>query len=602
MMTRPRSRPAEATGGLAAVVTAIVALAGASTEVVAIVGTLAGLLPSAVTLLVANGGLRGAWRLLRDGHRAGPPRAPLAMLVAVVTVVGLALPAASAAVVPADARGFVDTIGVNTHLWYTDTQYNNYAMVKQRLRELGVRHVRDGFDPSGRQFFADRVNDLGAVGIKSTLIACDLDPAGGWRNLDRNVSDAKNKVRNSLDAVEGVNEPPSTRFDDTRGCQYWLNRLSKDGTYGSPLTQPIFGPSATGTSFRNLGSLSDRADGGNIHPYPGNEKPSGPGYFPFSTQMREVRQYNFEGRGVPVVATETGYHNAVNHTGGHRPVSERAAGIYMPRLFLEYARAGVARTFSYELVDLFADSSLTDEQDAFGLFRNDWSYKPAATALKNTIGLVDSPSPSQRATLGYTLTNTADPDGSGSRGPVKDYLVQKADGSWWLALWQDSSVWNGGDISNPNATVRVTLDRAVNVTGFRPTSGTGSVGGFNNTKSFNVGVGDDVILLKMTEATTASAPAPTTTVSSSSTSVVAGGQITVDWTAPEGSSSVDWISMFEASAPNTAYNDWKYTGGATKGTMTLTVPSTPGTYELRYLINDGFESTAKSAAIKVTTG
>ncbi|MDQ3276264.1 MAG: hypothetical protein M3Q39_14890 [Actinomycetota bacterium] len=69
-MTRPtpRSRPAETTGGLAGVATAVAALAGAPVEAVAIVGTLAGLLPSAVTLLVSNGGLRGVWRTLRDGR------------------------------------------------------------------------------------------------------------------------------------------------------------------------------------------------------------------------------------------------------------------------------------------------------------------------------------------------------------------------------------------------------------------------------------------------------------------------------------------------------------------------------------------------------
>ena len=66
-MSRARARPAEATGGLAALATAIAYAAGASPGVVAIVGTLAGLLPSAVTLLVANGGIRGAWRRLLNG-------------------------------------------------------------------------------------------------------------------------------------------------------------------------------------------------------------------------------------------------------------------------------------------------------------------------------------------------------------------------------------------------------------------------------------------------------------------------------------------------------------------------------------------------------
>jgi hypothetical protein len=44
---------------------------------------------------------------------------------------------------PADA--FVDFVGVNTHLGYSDTTYVDYeGILKPRLLELGVRHIRDG--------------------------------------------------------------------------------------------------------------------------------------------------------------------------------------------------------------------------------------------------------------------------------------------------------------------------------------------------------------------------------------------------------------------------------------------------------------------------
>lgn len=73
-MPSPRSRPAETTGGIGAVATAIVALAGASPEVVGIVGTLAGLLPAVVTLLVTllvtHGGIRGVARAIWGGRPA----------------------------------------------------------------------------------------------------------------------------------------------------------------------------------------------------------------------------------------------------------------------------------------------------------------------------------------------------------------------------------------------------------------------------------------------------------------------------------------------------------------------------------------------------
>jgi hypothetical protein len=184
----------------------------------------------------------------------------------------------------------------------------------------------------------------------------------------------------------------------------------------------------------------------------------------------------------------------------HPPTSQKAAAIYVPRLSFEYARAGVARTFLYELVDLRPDAARSNAEHNFGLFENDWSYKPSANALRNLIALLDSPAASSRTPLGYTLTNTADPDGTGPGGPVRDLLLQKADGSWWLALWQDSRAWDQNahvDIANPAAVVGVTLDRTVSVTGYRPTYGTGSVGGLTNVQSFRAGVGDDVLLLKL---------------------------------------------------------------------------------------------------------
>jgi hypothetical protein len=68
------------------------------------------------------------------------------------------------------AYSFVDSVGVNTHLRYYDTAYGNYSLIKQRLQELGVRHIRDGgSDPTWIQ----RVNDLASSGIRSTIV---LDP------------------------------------------------------------------------------------------------------------------------------------------------------------------------------------------------------------------------------------------------------------------------------------------------------------------------------------------------------------------------------------------------------------------------------------------
>jgi len=54
-------------------------------------------------------------------------------------------PADADAEVARPAHAFVDFVGVNTHLGYSDTTYGDYeGILKPRLLELGVRHIRDG--------------------------------------------------------------------------------------------------------------------------------------------------------------------------------------------------------------------------------------------------------------------------------------------------------------------------------------------------------------------------------------------------------------------------------------------------------------------------
>ena len=42
------------------------------------------------------------------------------------------------------ADAFVNSVGVNVHLHYTDTSYAKFDAVEEAVRDLGVRHIRDG--------------------------------------------------------------------------------------------------------------------------------------------------------------------------------------------------------------------------------------------------------------------------------------------------------------------------------------------------------------------------------------------------------------------------------------------------------------------------
>jgi len=53
-----------------------------------------------------------------------------------------------------------------------------------------------------------------------------------------------------------------------------------------------------------------------------------------------------------------------------------------------------------------------------------------------------------------------------------------------------------------------------------------------------------------------------------------------------------------AGSPNTSYLQWTYVGaGVSTRTWTVTMPTTPGTYEFRLLLNNGFTRAATSPTV-----
>lgn len=92
----------------------------------------------------------------------------------------------------------------------------------------------------------------------------------------------------------------------------------------------------------------------------------------------------------PVWATEAGFHTALRARTGQPPLSERVGAVYLERTFLEHFAMGVGRTYAYELVDEKPDPAGREPEWHFGLLRNDFSPKPAFTALRNLLAVVGS--------------------------------------------------------------------------------------------------------------------------------------------------------------------------------------------------------------------
>ncbi len=383
-------------------------------------------------------------------RRPGRGLAAILGTLAVVASLALSPTSASAAAEPArSADSFVDSIGVNTHTYYSDTvYYSRYETVKQRLAELGVRHIRENL-VTDRPDQYERLNELAGLGIRSTLILGD--PGDGTQGLEELVSTLKANLLGSVDAVEGPNEY------DNRGISNWQPELTdyQQRLYTAIKSDPslaglpVVGPSIVQRrNQEDLGDISGQLDYGNIHSYPDGESPE-------DNLGSHLERAALNSGAKPVMATETGYHTALGWSGEHNPVSEQAMATYMPRMFLEYFRRGVVRTFSYELLDEHPDND--DRESSFGLLHNDLSPKPAFDALRNTISILADPGPAfTPGALGYSLR--------GDRSDLHQLLLQKRDGSFYLALWRADAAWNTdtrtGLAPNPQ-TVTIDLQRSV---------------------------------------------------------------------------------------------------------------------------------------------
>ncbi len=252
------------------------------------------------------------------------------------------------------ADSLVESIGVNRHGHYTDTNYKDFAKEKAALLSLGVRHVRDGFPAytaiNRDSFFYKNIHDLVASGIRVNMITTRAH--GGNPETDfSKLSQYIEWCDGGVSALEGVNEPDvwgGNWASETRRLQKALFDAAK----AQGIKLPILAPSIISKNSE-LGDVGAFVTAGNMHSYAGAGRPAGP-------LDGDVASKSKCWPGKPIYVTECGYHDAVKHTGGHKPVSEQAAGIYAPILFLEHFRRGFVRSFWYELLDQRAEPTLTN--------------------------------------------------------------------------------------------------------------------------------------------------------------------------------------------------------------------------------------------------
>jgi hypothetical protein len=357
--------------------------------------------------------------------------------------------------VPSQADGFVDSIGVNIHLSYYGTPYgDNFSLILQRLKALGVRHVRDGI-AVGQNNLCSEYAQLAAAGIHDeslTTVNNGSNDLASWANC----------VGSDLEAFEAPNEYDISHGSDTN----WAATLR---AYQSTLYQwvkanipaiTVVGPSLTSESaYAAVGDLSNVEDYGNVHDYFSGRNPGTSGWGgtdAFGTYGAESYDIAIAKQATmtkPIRSTETGYSD-----GGGDPnwVSPKVKMHYTLRTFLEHWNAGITRTYLYQLLDQGGSP-----YSSYGLLDSAGNIKPAFTALSNLIGDLADPGPQfTPSSLAYSLTDTAQCLGP---SPTLSYPLSESSGTTAADLSTSNSpgTYHGGvtyGVAGPCGTSAVTLD------------------------------------------------------------------------------------------------------------------------------------------------
>ena len=319
------------------------------------------------------------------------------------------------------ADSFVNSVGVDVHLHNGDSLYANFAEVEKALKDLGVRHIRDGLIDTQWMPYYDRLNELGKLGIKSTLITTPIESDTVLANYPRRVPE-------SFEAFEAPNEY------DLSGDPNWAVTLNSfmarlyRAVKSDPIAShfPIIGPSLTrAESFPKVAASAPFFDYVNLHNYFGGRNPGTPGwgdngYGSYGWNLNLVR---VTWPGKPVITTETGYYNDLSDPSG---IPEDVSAKYLPRVLLEQWMHGIQRTFFYQLLDLGNKEKYSD--NSFGLVHSDFTPKAGYRAIQGLLQLLSDPGPPFRLNpLNFEL--------SGDLTNVHHLLLEKRDGTFYLALW-----------------------------------------------------------------------------------------------------------------------------------------------------------------------
>jgi hypothetical protein len=419
---------------------------------------------------------------------------------------------------PLSARSFLNTLGVDTHIPYTDGTYSNLPTVISDLKYLGIHQVRDGITngQNGSAPLSSYIT-LAQAGIQFTFVMVASSTADISAELNL-INQLEVAVPGSVTAIEGpneVNNQPVT-FGGVSGFQGALDEQMAiySAVKADPVLTglPVYYLTGYDASGLPVGpdplTASGLANYDNQHPYPNN------GQAPAAYVARSVALPNATSPTERAVFTETGYTTD--------QVSPDVQAKYELDLWMDSAAEGISKTYLYDLLDAYAPGSYQGD-DGYGLFDDTNAPKEAANAIHALTALLQdngtnaasfSPSPLTYSIAGLPSTGNS-------------LAIEMSDGSTIISVWNEPQIWNNGtqtEISAPSSAVTVSLGATyASVLVYDPLDGTTPIATYSDVSSVTITVTDHPILVEF------SGIAPITTpVTTPVTSPTSGGTLVLN--------------------------------------------------------------------------
>ena len=357
----------------------------------------------------------------------------------------------------------VDSIGINTHIDFSAYGYQNLSVVEAAINYLGVKNIRDS--AANPLDVHSWLQVSRATGAKFDDFIGETSPSGMQTQLALMPRFAQEGV---LNYIEGGNEEDdayaASQGNNLQITARFQQQVSAMGQrLGLPVINMSFGAGWTAANnwhgdYDKVGDLSAYTNYANAHTYPN----AGQGTDAAIQQLNSDALLAAGSR--QVMTTEIGW-----NTGG-----QGAAVQGVVQAVLDGIKDGDKGMYFYALFN--------DMSGNFGLMNSNGSPTPAGTALHDLTSLLaDNGGSFTPASLSYSLSGQASNDNT--------LLMEKSNGSLWLALWDESAGTH---------TVTVTLaSPASQIQVFDPVTGTSAIQSASNTNSISVNLGNDPLLIEI---------------------------------------------------------------------------------------------------------